>query len=85
VMFVLFDPMYQVRSAALVPADVVRTHATRVDFTASDRVFANDAMLARGWGLDRTPSGSAAVDRDARAGQRVHRPRARRPHTRLEA
>ena len=48
VMFVLFDPMYQVRSAALVPTEIVHTHATHVDFTASDRVFANDAMLARG-------------------------------------
>jgi hypothetical protein len=48
VMFVLFDPMYRVRSAALVPTEVVREHATHVDFTASDRVFANDAMLALG-------------------------------------
>ena len=48
VMFVLFDPMYRVRSAALVPAQLVREHATRVEFTASDRVFASDAMLALG-------------------------------------
>ena len=48
VMFVLFDPMYRVRSAALVPAELVREHATHVEFTASDRVFASDAMLALG-------------------------------------
>jgi hypothetical protein len=48
VMFVLFDSTYQVRSAALVPRGVVREHATHVDFTASDRVFAKDAMLALG-------------------------------------
>jgi hypothetical protein len=47
-MFVLFDPTYQVRSAALVPAELVREHSTHVDFTASDRVFASDAMLALG-------------------------------------
>jgi hypothetical protein len=48
VMFVLFDPMYRVRSAALVAAEIVREHSTHVDFTASDRVFASDAMLALG-------------------------------------
>ena len=48
VMFVLFDPMYRVRMAGLVPAAVVRAHSRRVDFTASDRVFATDAMLALG-------------------------------------
>jgi hypothetical protein len=46
VMFVLFDPMYRVRAAALVLAALVREHAKRVEFTASDRVFASDAMLA---------------------------------------
>jgi len=48
VMFVLFDPNFHVRSAALVPAEVVCQHAKHVDFTASDRVFATDAMLALG-------------------------------------
>src|SRR5581483_3466834 len=42
VMFVLFDPMYRVRSAALVPLELVREHSTHVEFTASDRVFASD-------------------------------------------
>ena len=48
VMFVLFDPMYRVRVAALVPAAVVREHSTPVAFTASDRVFATDVLLALG-------------------------------------
>lgn len=48
VMFVLFDPTFRVRSAALVPAELVREHAKHVEFTASDRVFASDAMLALG-------------------------------------
>jgi hypothetical protein len=48
VMFVLFDPMYRVRAAALVPAQLVREQATHVEFTASDRVFASEAMLALG-------------------------------------
>jgi hypothetical protein len=48
VMFVLFDPMYAVRQAALVPVHVVRERARRVDFTASDRVLAGDALLALG-------------------------------------
>jgi hypothetical protein len=47
-MFVLFDPMYAVRRAALVPARVVRERARHVDFTAADRVFATDALLALG-------------------------------------
>jgi hypothetical protein len=46
VMFVLFDPMYRVRAAALVPSAVVREHSSHVEFTASDRVFASDSMLA---------------------------------------
>jgi hypothetical protein len=73
VMFVLFDPMYGVRSAALVPAEIVREHSTHVDFTASDRVFATDAMLALGedwtgrlqaaglWGETRAPTGEFSV------------------------
>ena len=48
VMFVLFDPLYRVRAAALVPTELVRQRATYVTFTASDRVFANDAMLTLG-------------------------------------
>ena len=48
VMFVLFDPLYRVRAAALVPTELVRQRAKYVTFTASDRVFANDAMLTLG-------------------------------------
>src|SRR5436305_36507 len=48
VMFVLFDRTYRVRAAALVPVLIVREHSTHVVFTASDRVFATDAMLALG-------------------------------------
>jgi hypothetical protein len=48
VMFVLFDPMYRVRAAALVQSAVVREHSSHVEFTASDRVFASDSMLALG-------------------------------------
>jgi hypothetical protein len=48
VMFVLFDPIYQVRAAALVPVTIVREQSSHVEFTASDRVFATDAMLALG-------------------------------------
>jgi hypothetical protein len=48
VMFVLFEPMYRVRAAALVPAAVVREHSSHVQFTASDRVLASDPMLALG-------------------------------------
>lgn len=47
-MFVLFEPMYGVRAAVLVPATVVREHSSHVDFTASDRVLASDTMLALG-------------------------------------
>jgi hypothetical protein len=48
VMFVLFDPLYRIRAAALVATAVVRRHSTHVAFTASDRVFATDGMLALG-------------------------------------
>ena len=47
-MFVLFDSMYRLRAASLVSVDLVREHAKHVDFTASDRVFANDGLLAVG-------------------------------------
>jgi len=75
VMFVLFDPMYQVRAAALLPTEIVHEHATHVDFTASDRVFANDAILALGddwterlqtaglWAETRAPVSEFTVER----------------------
>jgi hypothetical protein len=63
-MFVLFDPLYRARAAALVPTAVVREHASHAQFTASDRVFANDAMLA--YGEDWTDSLRRAALRDQR-------------------
>ena len=48
VMFVLFDPLYRVRAAALLPAAVVREHSSHVQFTASERVLASDALLELG-------------------------------------
>jgi hypothetical protein len=47
-MFVLFDPLYAVRQAALVPLSEVRRHARHIEFTASDRVLASDVLLERG-------------------------------------
>lgn len=47
-MFVLFDPLYAIRKAALVPVAKVKEVATHIDFTASDRVFATDALLRLG-------------------------------------
>jgi hypothetical protein len=48
-MFVLFDPLYAVRNAALVPVGKVKEVATHIDFTASNRVFATDALLRLGY------------------------------------
>jgi hypothetical protein len=48
VRFVLFEPTYRVRAAALLPTAVVRAHSSHVEFTASDRVLASDPMLALG-------------------------------------
>jgi hypothetical protein len=75
VMFVLFDPVYRARRASLVGTQIVREHAQRADFTASDRVFANDVLLNLGesW-TERlqcvrlwTRLGDVAIDGDAAA------------------
>ena len=63
-MFVLFDPVYAVRKAALVAVAEVQHVATHVDFTASDRVFATDALLRLGGIMDRAVTGCGALEHD---------------------
>lgn len=77
VMFVLFDPLYRVRGAALVPTELVRQRATYVTFTASDRVFANDAMLTLGenWTERLQNAGLWAETRDPQDHRVLHRPK----------
>lgn len=67
VMFVLFDHMYRVSAAALVPAGLVRKHSKHVEFTASDRVLANDAMLALGEDWTARPQAAALWDQTREA------------------
>jgi hypothetical protein len=48
VMFVLFDPLFRVRAASLIPVEIVRQYAKPVAWTASERVFATNALLRLG-------------------------------------
>jgi hypothetical protein len=48
VMFVLFDGIYQVRAAALLPRQTVETRSSHVAYTSSDRVFATVDLLGLG-------------------------------------